>query len=291
MRISVRLLTATAATAVIGLGAATLASAAAPTGDFANFDHCPYANPNVATCFYSNTTAGSLRIGSTSVPLPPSVVQGGFGQDDYPNGAPWYDAVGAPSFPAMKVKVPGGLLGLVDSGGFSGFLLTLFNGAVASLNDVYATTELVGSPEIFPAQIAFTGEAPGLKLALRIHLENPFLGSGCFIGSAANPVRLVLQTGTTSPPPPNTPISGAIGTWAFNSGFSVLTTTGAKMVDNSFAVPAATNCGLLPLDKILITRAVNRRVGLPSAAGRNAIILEGGFSQVAGAEETAASVR
>jgi hypothetical protein len=41
------------------------------------------------------------------------------------------------------------------------------------------------------------------------------------------------------------------------------------LVDNTFAVPAATGCGFLPLNKLLITAGVNLKEGLPAAAGVN----------------------
>jgi hypothetical protein len=282
---------ALAAAVVIGLGAATSALAAAPTGDFANFKYCPYANPSVATCSYTKTTSGSLQMGTLTVPITastPIVMQGGLGPESYPAGAPWYAAVGADTLSKTMLKVPGGLLAVVDPGGLGGLVIP-FNAAVASTPDVYATLELVTTPQVFPTQL-LTGAAPGLKLPVRVHLQNPFLGSNCYIGSAASPVQLVLQTGTTSPPPPNAPISGLVGTSTFNAGSTVLTTNGAKLVDNAFAAPAAKTCGGgLPLDQILITAAVNSKIALPSAAGRNAMIMQG-LRQAGDAAATAASV-
>jgi hypothetical protein len=280
-------------TALAMLAGAGSASAAAPTGDFAVFEHCPYTNPAALTCVYTKSTSGSFKLGSTTVPLTastPMVVQGAFGQEEYPNGAPWFDAVGADSFSTTRLKVPGGLLGLVDRGGLSGLLISLLNAAIASANDVYATVELVGAPQVFPTQLSLTGEGTGLKLPLRIRLENPFLGSGCTIGTASNPINLALTSGVTAPPPPNVPISGDLGTWSFNNDFSVITSTGVKLVDNAFAVPAATNCGRLALTRPLITAAVNAKLGLPSAAGRNEVI-QLGTSQVAGADRVGASVQ
>ena len=87
---------------------------------------------------------------------------------------------------------------------------------MASVNDVYATAELAA-----PAKLDYidflVGSGTALELPLRIHLENPFLGSNCYIGSASTPVRLKLTLGTTAPPPPNTPISGSLGTITQNN--------------------------------------------------------------------------
>jgi len=293
MRKSFRLLVATGAVSVGALALSGSAMAAAPTGDYADFKYCPYTNPNVLTCVHSKITSGSFKLGNANVPITastPITLQGGIGQENYPNGAPFYNAVGADTLSKTPLKVPGGLIGLVDTGGFSGFLISLFNAAVASVNDVYATAEQAGPVEFYPTQTLFTGESPGIKLPIRVHLENPFLGSNCYIGSTANPVRLVLQTGTTAPPAPNTPISGAFGTQTFNNDFSVLTANGIKLVDNSFAAPAATNCGYLLLDRLIITAAVNLKEGLPAAAGKNTAIQQG-VAKSGSAAATLASVQ
>jgi hypothetical protein len=293
MRKSVRSLLAVAVVGVAALGSATSASAAAPTGDYANFKYCPYTNPAVASCVYSKITSGQFKLGNADVPITaatPIILQGGIGQEDYPNGAPFFPAVGADSLSKTPLKVPGGLIGLVDTGGFSGFLISLFNAAVASVNDVYATAEPAGLPGFYPTQLLFTQESPGLKLPVRIHLENPFLGSSCYIGSTTNPVRLTFTTGTTAPPAPNVPISGSLGSGSFNPDFTVLTVNGIKLVDNSFAAPAATNCGFLLLDKLIITAAVNLKEGLPAAAGKNTAIQQG-LVQTGEAAATAASVQ
>ena len=40
-------------------------------------------------------------------------------------------------------------------------------------------------------------------------------------------------------------------------------------------MPAASNCGYLLPDRILITAAVNLKEGLPAAAGKNTAIMQG----------------
>lgn len=291
MRMSLRpLLAAVVMAGVLGVSASS-ASAVAPTGDYVNFKNCPYTNTAVASCLYSKITSGSFKLGNASVPITaatPIVFQGGFTTDPNTLVSTFYPAVGADTLVKQPIKVPGGLIGLVDTGGFGGFLISLFNAAVASVNDVYATAELAG-----PAKFDFfgflIGSGTALELPLRIHLENPFLGSNCYIGSSTTPVRLKLTSGTTAPPAPNTPISGSLGTLTFNGPGTVTTATGASLVDNSFSVPAATDCGYLLLDKLLITAAVNLKEGLPAAAGKNTAI-QTGTTQVGDRAATQASV-
>jgi hypothetical protein len=280
MRIRMSFRPVVAAAVTVGaLVASSSAMAAAPTGDYAPFNGCPYNNAAVSTCLKSSNTVGSFKFGNASVPLAaatPVVLQGGFSVDDTTFLSTWYNAAnGFATLPAQPLKVPGGLIGLVSTGGFSGLLIDLFNAAVASVNDVYATAELAGNVQFDYVAFAFATDDPAVTLPIKVHLTNPFLGSGCYIGSSSSPITLKLTVGTTHPPAPNTPITGSGGTLSTNADGSVLTAANAKLVDNAFSVPAASNCGFLPLDKLIITAGVNLKEGLPSAAGKNSASLQG----------------
>ena len=82
-----------------------------------------------------------------------------------------------------------------------------------------------------------------------------------------SPITLHLTTGTTNPPAPNTPISGRPGHVADVPGPTCRDRRRVQ-VDNTFAVPAATNCGVVA--PAAVTKAINKQLGLPSAAGTNA---------------------
>jgi hypothetical protein len=261
--------------AAVSIGALALSSsamAAAPTGDFAPFKYCPYQNTAVQTCLKSTITSGSFTLGNATVPITsstPVVLQGGFSFD---GTTTWYNAAnGGQTLVASPLKVPGGLIGLVNTGGWSGILIDLFNAAVASVNDVYATAELAGSVK-FDFLNYLIGSGTAITLPIKVHLTNPFLGSSCYIGSNSKPITLNLTLGTTAPPPPNTPITGNPGVATTNANGTYLKQTGQKLVDNAFAVPAASNCGYLLLDKLIITAGVNLKEGLPAAAGKNTAI-------------------
>jgi hypothetical protein len=292
IRMSVRPLMVAAATIGAAFAFASSASAAAPTGAYAPFKYCPYSNTAVETCLLSQNTAGTFQLGNATVPIPSGTtltLQGGFSLNSAGTGYDFFNAAnGGATLPATPLKVPGGLIGLVNTGGWSGVLIDLFNAAVASVNDVYSTAELAG-----PVQFNFVnfliGFGDAVVLPLKVHLTNPFLGSSCYIGSNSNPINLHLTTGTTSPPAPNTPVSGSTGVPASVPGTSITTTTGLKLVDNAFAVPAASNCGYLLLDKLIITAGVNLKEGLPSAAGKNSVVLQGS-SSIAARSDVAASV-
>jgi hypothetical protein len=222
--------------------------------------------------------AAALLTGAVAVSSPPAMAAaptGDFTLNDSDATTTWFNAVGADTLSKTRMKVPGGLLGLVDTGGLTGALITALNNAAAAENDVYATAELAGAVKFDFIAFFFGTNDPAVTLPLRIHLENPFLGSGCYIGSAATPVTLKLTVGTTSPPPPNQPITGSAGDITSNADGSVTYAVGNKLVDNAFAVPAASNCGATLVDKLLITAAVNLKEGLPSPAGKNTAIMQG----------------
>ncbi|WUI01103.1 hypothetical protein OHR68_04590 [Spirillospora sp. NBC_00431] len=126
------------------------------------------------------------------------------------------------------------------------------------LTAVYAKPEYAGGFQYSNFQV---------KMNLQIRLTNPFLGGRCLIGNADNPIRLDLITGTTSPPPPNTPISGKPPVIVGTDGTTVIRSLGH--VDNAFSVPGARGCAL---DIGLVNQIVNAQAGVPSAAGRNTMI-------------------
>ncbi|QWP77044.1 hypothetical protein J5226_01155 [Lysobacter sp. K5869] len=280
-----------ALTAALTLASASAAHAGTPSGPYALFKYCPYTDPMVGSCVVNTTTSGTLKIGSTTMPIDkPIVMQGGI---ENIGPSPFYAAVGAPTLQAPPAKVPGGLLGIVNPApDWPGPLWTAFWAIIAAVNDVSATIEPVQPVQTNFGNALFPptdGSDPTVaRLAVRVHLQNPFLGGGCYIGSAQDPIVLKLQTGTTAPPPPNQPISGNPGTaytvWTDEPNFiGYLQVDGNTLVDNSFAVPKARGCGNIALGLPIITQvldalvsgAVNLKVGLPAAAGTNTAIMTG----------------
>ncbi|WP_036102452.1 hypothetical protein [Lysobacter capsici] len=282
------------AAAVLVVAQAPTAVAGTPTGAYAMFKYCPYTNPSVGSCVINTTNSGVLKIGATTMPIDkPIVLQGGI---ESIGASPLYAAVGGPTLSAPPAKVPGGLLGIVNPApNWPGPLWTAFWGFVATFNDVTATLEPVQGLQTNFGNALFPptdGSDPTVaRLAVRVHLQNPFLGDTCYIGSAQNPVVIKLQTGTTAPPLPNLPISGSPGTvttvWTDEPNFiGYLQIDDTSLVDNSFAVPAASGCGnialglpiITPILDALVSGAVNLKVGLPSAAGKNTAIMTGNAS-------------
>ena len=108
---------------------------------------------------------------------------------------------------------------------------------------------------------------------------NLLLGMNCHIGTNRSPVVLNLITGTTRPPAPNRPISGFLPSATFVPP-NQIQGLGVKNVENSFAVPGATSCGL---GLGLINAAVNLKLGLPSAGGNNSIEVTNNIALTLGA--------
>jgi hypothetical protein len=72
-------------------------------------------------------------------------------------------------------------------------------------------------------------------------------------------------------------MQGKVGTIVDWDKERIIEYEGNTLVDNTFAVPAAKNCGTSPLTEAATTAAVNSAQGLPSAAGKNYAILNGNF--------------
>ncbi|HYV16429.1 MAG TPA: hypothetical protein VE972_10450 [Conexibacter sp.] len=231
--------------ALLALGASFVFASAASAA-FPDYTGCPRTISGVSICVDVQDTSGALNIKGFNVPLGRSLeIRGGF----IPNGTERPDfvpATGTNGFISQAVPVPGGLLGIEWLPG----------------NSVLAITELAGSP----SAIHFDVESQGLSVPVKVRLVNVLLGMDCHIGTNSRPVVLNFTTGTTSPPAPNRPIRGHLG--EISSTEEQIFIRDVLDVENSFAVPGATECGL---GLGLINTLVNLKLRLPSAAGNNSV--------------------
>jgi hypothetical protein len=281
---------AAAVAAVLSVASSAYAVEHHPKGEFAIFADCPLSNPDTSTCLVATTEGGEFVIGKEKVPIVKAITLQG-GVKNFASGIETFiGAEDGNTLSKTPQKVPGGLAGLVKCNEISNFLerlaceVTFENG----LTGVNATTELAApatSIELHTFNLlGATGTA--LSLPLKVHLENPFLGSSCYIGSNAHPVVVEFTTGKTSPPPPNTPITGNPGELSYNATETILTIKNNVLVNNSFAAPATEGCG--GLFSFLIGPIVNSKLGLPSPAGKNTAILKGTM-KLANSESVTAS--
>jgi hypothetical protein len=271
-----RLLTAAMLVAAMLVPASqAMASSHHPTGEFAQFGECPLSHATLRFCVFSETTSGFFTTGKKTVPLKvPQILQGGL--EEVAGGAAFVGAENGQTLVKTPQVVPGGLLGVQAPTSWPLFLQILFNETInKGLTGVTATVELAApatSIKLNPENL-LGEEGDALVLPIKIKLDNAFLGSNCYLGSNAHPIVINFTTGTTSPPPPNTPISGAPGTLSANEDFSLLTLSGGRLVNNSYAAPGANGCG--GLFSLFVDPFVNSLIGVPSPAGTNTAILEG----------------
>jgi len=275
-----------AALAAVMLVPASSASASL-TGEYARFSKCPYTNTSVDFCLYAETTSGSFTIGQKTVPLKnPVVVQGGLDGfvESFADPLTLVAATDGNTLSKSPQTVPGGLLGIQAPNWWPQILKELFNETINNgFTGVTATVEIAGPVSGVKVNLANALESSGaaFTLPVKVKLSNPFLGSSCYIGSNSSPIKLNLTTGTTAPPPPNSPISGVSGELS-EPAFGTLALKNNRLVDNSFSAPGANGCGGI-LFSWAVDPFVNSIVGVPSAAGTNTAILEG-TTYVAGAE-------
>ena len=272
-----RLFLAAAMLAALLIPAAS--ASAAPTGEYANYAQCPLSNPALEACFFSKSTGGSVTTGSKTVPVKnPQVVQGGL---DYVvpgellGPINFLGAANGQTIVPTPQPVPGGLTGIVAPTWWPKFIQDWFNGLInEGFTGVTATVELAGPASSIKLSFlnSLLKSGTALEMPVKIKLGNAILGNNCYIGSNSNPIVWKLTTGTTAPPPPNTPISGTSGTTSIVSEGNILRVTRAKLVDNSFAVPGASGCG--GIFSFLVDPLVNSTIGVPAAAGKNTAILE-----------------
>lgn len=234
-----------------------VANAAKPNPGYEQFAGCPNPfteNAKSNTCVRSEITGGHFQMGSKTVPIEKPLVLTGGVENLFKPGPLYFNSEGGLS--KAKQKVPGGVIGLT---GLTWLLEFLGSEALT----LYATTELAGTPIIAGTSFA--------QLPIKVHLENATLGNKCYVGSNSNPIVLNLTTHTTSPPPPNEPITGKDPTLKFEPEYEIQEALDGEYVDNAFAAPGANGCtltlfGFIPIS---INGLVNSQSGLPAAAGTN----------------------
>lgn len=239
---------AVAFVALTALAPSTAGATTTPAVGYAQFTGCPHPGQmTIEFCFRTDFTGGLLQMGNVEIPIAnPITLSGGI----TPGGAVGFNSFGGLA-PVMQT-VPGGIVGLAGIP----WLPTVLG---MPEQEVHARIELAGTP----GNPLESGSLP-----VRVHLMGTALGNTCYIGSIANPISLQLITGTTSPPPPNSPITG-MEPEISETPNSVVDFTNGTYVDNSFAAPGVEGCTLVlpPLPPVEIDELIEAQSGLPAAAG------------------------
>jgi hypothetical protein len=234
-------------------------------GDWTPVFRCPVDDPlmlaadggvtTLGLCVASNSTHGSITIGTTTTPTGNSNLQVGV------------------------------ILNEVDgtttvAGSASGALVADPATVTAGGVTVTATVESAGLPSNFNFIAGIEVGVPIITIPVKIHLvgQNVDLGPSCFIGSEVDPILLM---------PANTDLSNASfkaesfdanGVPDPNGQFATIVISGAVQGDSTFAVPGATGCG--PNGDGSLDGAVNAVVGLPAPAGTNNLVLDDATSSI-----------
>lgn len=255
-------------------GAAT-AAATQLNGAWAPFDRCPVDAPamlaadgdtNVPLCVTSSSPNGSIKLGNTQATTGSTNLQ--FGVIQHPADGT-YTVVPPPagSIVSGKTTIPGGLLGIMCPSNIPVVSAVCGQITNATLNKVTATVESAGTPTEF-SLVAGISTGPIVKLPVKIRLENPLLGSNCYIGGNSNPV--LLRPGNLSAPALAASRFNGDGTANPDEGSLInLALSGAGQGDSQFSAPKASGCGLGGI----LSWAIDLKVGLPAAAGSNNLVL------------------
>jgi hypothetical protein len=281
MRICRCVLIAVAALVVpLAVTSPALATTHHPTGEFAPFADCPLSTPGLSDCVLSEASKGEFTVGNKTVPINKVItLQGGFIVNEKTGALEFVGAEDGNTLSKVPLYVPGGLFGIEPPKSWSKEAKERFEEMInKGLTGVTATTELAApaSDIGLSTENLIDEEGTALSLPVKIKLSNFLLGESCYVGSNAHPIVINFTTGTTEPPAPNKPITGAAGAFEHNEAFTLITLNGGRLVNNSFAAPGAEGCGGALSG--VVDPLVNSILGLPAAAGHNTAILEGKLS-------------
>jgi hypothetical protein len=144
---------------------------------------------------------------------------------------------------------------------------------------IRATVEPIGDVEELNLGAVFGGEEPIYRVATRIHLEGSGLGSSCYIGTPAEPIK--LEPRIVAPP------SGG-GLLQDPNGLpvEVLFLDGVTLEDAAYAVPGASGCGVVDpaTQKGSLDEQINGLIGLPAASGDSKLVFSNNLLELVGTE-------
>jgi hypothetical protein len=257
---------------VLGAALAALCLSAAASAEtvWTKFAPCPTKGTGVAHCLYSVTNGGEVLLGKKKAPITNKVIlQGGYTEENEETG---FESFVAPTSGETLSKaaqsVEGGLLGIVPEAG-EPFLVKLLEEYFLKNKflELNATLELAKpASEIKLSTFSLLAKfGTALQLPVKVHLENPFLGRSCYVGSSTSPIIWNLTTGKTSPPEGHEAIKGKAGFPNITESDELTEITENELVENDWKAPEATGCG--GIISFLLDPIIDAEAGLPSEAG------------------------
>ncbi len=251
---------------------------------FKKFQHCPYNNPEAASCTLGvSSNTSEFKAGNIKVQLSkPITIQGGLhvveegpheGEDEF------IAAEGAETLTAVKQPGPS-LYEVVDPALLSSSELTRYNKVIRKGGNGwkgYAQIELAGEvSEIYlSSEHLVEEEGPTLTLPVKVKLINKFLGNNCYDGSNEHPIEITLTTGQSGF------LHGAAGHLEGVAEGGILEIRDNSLVNNTYEAPAVEGCGV----NGGADEAVNAKLGLPAGEGINTTKIDGAL-YLTSAEET-----
>jgi hypothetical protein len=255
---------------VLVFAPSAIASSHHPKGEFADFGECPLNNAKTDGCVFSVSNGGSFTVGKKTVPLVnPVTLQGGF----HETGETFVEFIGAENGVTLSKTpqpVPGGLLGITAPTWWPKFIQEWFNNLInEGFTGVTATVELAAPASSIKLSTQNLIEETGTALGLptKIKLDNAILGSNCYVGSNAKPVQIEFTTGKSGS------LEGAVGELTINESFTLVTISGGRLVNGTFAAPATSGCG--GIFSFFVGPLIDSVLGVPSPSGKNTATLEG----------------
>ncbi len=259
---------------VVGMSAACLLSVTTPASASqgtsvptpSTFAQCPvngYIGPKhadrVSICIVGITSVGTIDIGGLDTTFRgPGLAQFGFAGNSGITVDNTVDALDGQSYTAPRQLLSKPVMAML--GNPSGV-------NPPAQSDVYVVSQQAGPISFNLTTPGSSGINPETIVPLTFRLENPLLGSHCYVGTLADPVTLTLTTGISGS------LTGTVGTLNVYDNGSVVQTVGSEVVDGVFSVPGATGCGAGGL----WDSAIDANNSLPSPSGSNVAMLYGSF--------------
>ena len=250
-----------------------------PEGAFEKFNECPLNNPNLNGCIHGEAGKESFfQAGKVTVTFKkPVLLEIGFIEDEEGN----FHVVGARNGNSIskEAEPAPSLTEALDAEKLAEPEQKRYEAYIASGKSTKTTETIelaVPASEIFLSENnLLLEEGEGFGFAVMIHIQNGFLGKNCYDGTTVEPIDVPFTTGETHPEPPNTPIHGFLGKLSSESAGEILIIAGQKLVNNEYAVPGVSGCGISGG----ADAALNAGLGLPSPAGSNTTELVGNLWQ------------
>jgi len=253
------------------------AGALAHTGEFERFNFCPSTTSGVVKCIVAVTNGGEITLGKKKTPIINKVtLQGGIDEaNEETNISAFVGATNGITLSKTPQPVPGGLLGIVPPEKSPALVKLLskffFENELTGINATLELAKPASEIQISNYNL-LVEEGLAMKLPVKVHLENPFLGSSCYVGSSSKPIIWNLTTGPTSPLAPNVSIHGKAGFAELKEKSEIIELTENELVENAWAAPEATGCG--GILSFLVDPVIDGQIGLPASDGNNTSVLK-----------------